>query len=313
VPGGSRRQESVAAGLAAATAEVVLVHDAARPLAGPDLADRVAAAARQHGAAVPVRPVRDSAKRVAEGWIDASVDRAGLAVAQTPQGARRELLAEAFAAWPARGEREFGDEAALLVAAGIRVAAVDGEAANLKVTVPEDLVLADAWLTARLGPIRTCHGRDVHPFGPGEGLALGGIVIPEAPRLHGHSDGDVALHAIADALLGGAGLGDLGERFPARDPASAGIDSGILLEVAVAEAAAAGWRPERVEVRIEAGRPWLGRARLEAMRGAIAAHLALPLESVDVRASSANLTGPTGSGLAIAADALLALRRNRLP
>ena len=311
VPGGARRQSSVAAGLAVAKAEVALVHDGARPLVTPSLVQAVALAAREHGAAIPVRNLAETLKRSSDGRIGGTVERAGLALAQTPQGARLELLREAFARTGADGADapEFTDEAALLEAVGIPVAAVPGEAGNLKVTTPDDLELAEAVLGGRLGPLRVAQGEDSHPFGPGDGLALGGILIPEAPRLHGHSDGDAALHAVADALLGAAGLGDLGRRFPAGEAATRDADSGVLLAAVLADVAAAGWRPSRLDLLIEGARPRLGPQRLDAMRAGLAARLELDLEAVSVRASTGNLDGATGAGRSIGARALVTVLR----
>ncbi|MFI5254375.1 MAG: 2-C-methyl-D-erythritol 4-phosphate cytidylyltransferase [Candidatus Limnocylindrales bacterium] len=309
VAGGARRQESVAAGVAAAGGEVVLVHDGARPLASPALADRVARAARASGAAIPVRAVAETVKRVEGGFVIGTVPRTGIATAQTPQGIRRDLFLSMLAAHPAAGAAEYTDEAALLEAAGIPVATVEGEPDNLKVTEPADLERAGTILEARLGPARIGHGRDSHPFGPGDGLALGGISIAEAPRLHGHSDGDVALHALADALLGAAGLGDLGRLFPAADPATAGIASTRLVAEVVARVAEAGWRPRQADLLLVGARPRLGAARLEAMRDAVARLLGLDPGAVSVRASSGNLDGPEGAGRSISATALVSLLR----
>jgi 2-C-methyl-D-erythritol 4-phosphate cytidylyltransferase / 2-C-methyl-D-erythritol 2,4-cyclodiphosphate synthase len=307
VAGGPRRQASVAAGLAQADAEVILVHDGARPLVAPTLVDEVAAAARAHGAAIPVRPIAETLKRIRDGAVHETLARADLATAQTPQGARLDVLLAALAATRAAepSAPEFTDEAAMLEAHGVPVTAVTGQADNLKVTTRDDLRLAEALLAARLGGARTAMGRDSHPFGPGQGLMLGGIEIPEAPRLHGHSDGDAALHAIADALLGMAGLGDLGRRFPAGDPTTFGAASAALLQTVVADAAAAGWRATAVDLQIEGRRPQLGGTRLDAMRDAIADLLELSREAVSVRASTGNLDGPTGAGRSIAAVALV--------
>lgn len=309
VAGGARRQESVAAGVAATETAVVLVHDGARPLVTPTLVDAVALAAEIDGAAIPTVPVAETLKRVSGRRVGETVDRSGLAAAQTPQGARRVLLEEAWSRFPASGPREFTDEAALLEAAGIPVTAIPGEAANLKITVPEDLERAEAMLASRAGAPRVGHGADEHPFGEGTGLALGGIVIEGAPRLHGHSDGDAVLQAVADALLGAAGLGDLGRRFPAGDTATRGIASGELLRAVVAQVAAAGWRTAAVDVTIRGARPRFGPVRLGAMRDAIAALVDLGPEAVEVKASTGNLIGYEGAGRGIAATALVTVRR----
>ncbi len=304
VAGGPRRQESVAAGVAVADAPLVLVHDGARPLVSPELVDLVARATLEHGAAIPVLPIAETLKAVRGGRVERTVERDGLAAAQTPQGVRRETLLMAYARYPADGERVFTDEAALLEAAGVPVAAVPGEAANLKVTVPEDLARAESLLAGRLGGARTGFGTDAHPFGPEMGLALGGILIDHAPRLHGHSDGDAALHALCDALLGAAGLGDIGRLFPPGDPATRGIASRRLLEGVVERLAAAGYRPDAVDLTITAGRPMLGAQRLERMRSTIAAALGVPDERVCVKANSGNLSGYEGAGRGIAAAAI---------
>ncbi|MDQ3938274.1 MAG: 2-C-methyl-D-erythritol 2,4-cyclodiphosphate synthase, partial [Chloroflexota bacterium] len=227
VAGGEQRSDSVLAGVRAADAPVVLVHDGARPLVSPALADAVALAAAKHGAAVPVVPVNDSLKRVSGGALTGSVERSGLCRAQTPQGARRKLLLAAFER--ARGA-SFSDEAGLLENHGVTVATVAGESANLKVTEPADLELVRAVVASRSGGAesRLGTGQDSHPFGPADGLWLGGVLFADAPRLYGHSDGDVALHALASALLSAAGVGDLGRLFPAGEPATAGAPSSQL-------------------------------------------------------------------------------------
>src|SRR5688572_17459735 len=237
VAGGAERSDSVRSGVSATNAEVVLVHDGARPLATAALADAVAHAAAEHGAAIPVVPVTDSLKRARGTLIETSVDRAGLVRAQTPQGARRELLDAAF-------ERATGttytDEAALLESAGVTVATIPGEAMNLKVTDQADLDLVRAFVRGRVDE-RIGFGEDVHGFGPTDGLLLGGLEIAGAPRLYGHSDGDVVLHALATAVLSAAGLGDLGRLFPATDASTAGTASVTLLSEAIKRTAEAGW------------------------------------------------------------------------
>lgn len=309
VAGGSRRQESVAAGVRAGDSELVLVHDAARPLVTPALVDRVAAAAAARGAAIPVVPVAETLKRLEGEGVGATLDRVGLAAAQTPQGVKRDVLEAAYASFDPSGTREFTDEAALLEAAGMPVATVPGEATNLKVTQPADLELAEALLAVRLGLPRAGIGRDGHPFGPGQGLCLGGIVIEGAPALYGHSDGDAALHAVADALLGAGGLGDLGRLFPAGVPDTLGIASGRLMETVLARLATAGMRPGGVDLTIVAGRPRLGAAALDRMRDAIADLLGLDPSAVSVKASSGNLDGPEGEGRSISALAIASVTR----
>ncbi len=318
VAGGGRRQESVAAGIASLDApddRVLLVHDGARPAIRPGLVTAVIEAVRAHGAAIPVLPVAETAKRIRDGVVLETVDRSDLATAQTPQGIRAGLIRRAWAEFPPDGPATFTDEAALLEAAKIPVHAIPGDPMNLKVTVPDDLARAAVALggeSARArsstppgGQIRVGHGRDSHPFGPGTPLALGGIVIDGGPRLHGHSDGDVALHAVADALLGGAGLGDLGRLFP---PATTpgGIASGELLAAVVARLHGAGYEPSSVDLTIVGARPRLS-GRLDEMRDAIAAALGLATAQVDVKASTGNLAGMEGAGRGMSAQAVAVL------
>jgi 2-C-methyl-D-erythritol 4-phosphate cytidylyltransferase/2-C-methyl-D-erythritol 2,4-cyclodiphosphate synthase len=302
IPGGERRQDSVAAGVRATDAEVVLVHDAARPLASATLADRVAETAATHGAAIPVLAVADSLKRVTDGFVTGALDRTGVARAQTPQGARRELLSPAIEAL-AGGSETFGDEAELLARHGIPVVAVPGEPAALKVTDQADLPVVEAF--ARGAPLRRGWGADSHPFGPGDGLRLGGIEIPEAPRLHGHSDGDVVLHALCDALLGAARMGDLGRMFPAGDPRTRGIDSRELVLEVAARLSGAGLRPVRADVAIRGARPRLGGKRLDRMAASIASLLDLSPAAVAVSAGTGNLSGDEGAGRVVSATTLV--------
>jgi 2-C-methyl-D-erythritol 4-phosphate cytidylyltransferase/2-C-methyl-D-erythritol 2,4-cyclodiphosphate synthase len=310
VEGGARRQDSVRAGFEALERafpdaggdRVVLVHDGARPVVPAALVSAVVEAAARHGAAIPVVPVAETLKRVEGDAIAETVDRSGLATAQTPQGVRRGLLRAALASSEAR-DGTWTDEAALLEACRIAVHVVAGDPANLKVTVPADLARAAELIAGPVPTRRTGIGHDAHPFGPGEPLRLGGVDIAGAPRLHGHSDGDVVLHAVADALLGAAGLGDLGRLFPPDASTPAGIDSRELLAEVVARLADAGWRPAGVDLTVVAHRPRLG-AHLGAMQASIAAVLGLEPEDVNVKASTGNLDGSEGAGRSISTLAL---------
>ena len=349
VAGGPRRQESVAAGIAAlppagGPGRVVLVHDGARPLVSAALVAAVVAAAAEHGAAIPVLPVAETLKRVDGARVAATVNRTLLAAAQTPQGVRRTLLERAWDRYPPGGPDTWTDEAALLEACGIPVRAIPGESTNLKVTLPDDLDRVVAALRGREaagartgarsrarasaggrgpgGPValadiaaagvpvasglRIGLGEDGHPFGPGEPLALGGLTFAGAPRLHGHSDGDVALHAVCDALLGAAGLGDLGRLFPADARTPAGIASRELVAEVARRVAAAGCRPASIDVVIVAARPRLA-DRLPEMGAAIASLLGLPADRVNVKASTGNLAGMEGAGRGISARAIALL------
>ena len=341
VAGGARRQESVAAGVVAlaempadesgaarAADPVILVHDAARPLVSPELVRAVARAAARNGAAIPVLPVTETLKRLDGDTIGATVDRTDVVAAQTPQGVKRSVLERAYATYPPDGPETWTDEASLLEACRIAVHAVSGEASNLKVTVPLDLERARAMLDGGLVPGRPASaapaapaaagtqsttvvatagrigfGTDSHPFGPGEPLALGGLRVEGAPRLAGHSDGDVALHAVADALLGAAGLGDLGRLFPADGRTPAGIDSRTMLASVVEKVREVGWTPANVDLTIVAARPKLAKL-LPAMGDAIAAALGVDPATVNVKASTGNLGGSEGAGRSISASAI---------
>ncbi len=314
VAGGVRRQESVARGLAeldrldhlAAGAPtddgIVLVHDGARPLVSADLVLRVVDAVDRHGAAVPILPLVETVKRIDGDRVRETVDRSGLGTAQTPQGATRGAFRAAHARRDPSGPDEWTDEAALLESCSIAVHVVPGEPSNLKVTLPEDLLRAEALLAVR-PTARVGYGHDSHPFGPGSPLALGGIEIPGAPRLSGHSDGDVALHAVADALLGAAGLGDLGRLFPADASTPRGIASARLLQTVVERLAEAGYRPVSIDLTIIGARPRLG-GRLDAMAEAIASALGLEPGQVGVKASTGNLAGDEGAGRSLSARAV---------
>jgi 2-C-methyl-D-erythritol 4-phosphate cytidylyltransferase/2-C-methyl-D-erythritol 2,4-cyclodiphosphate synthase len=346
VAGGERRQESVAAGLAelvrldaesgamtpvdgsdslpGATDPVVLVHDGARPLVDPRLVSRVAQAAATHGAAIPVLPVAETLKRIDGDRIVETVERDGLAAAQTPQGIRRSLFRAALDRYPADGPETWTDEAAMLEACKIAVHAIPGDASNIKVTLPGDLARVDAVIAARAAgagavqkadpvarpatapAVRVGIGHDSHPFGPGSPLLLCGLAFEGAPRLRGHSDGDVALHAIADAILGAAGLGDLGRAFPAGPETPAGIASSELIAEVVRQATASGFVIASVDVTIVAARPRLA-ARLDEMGRRVAELLAVQPSAVNVKASTGNLAGMEGAGRGISAQAVVTL------
>ncbi len=331
VPGGERRQDSVAAGFAALESvapagpeRVLLVHDGARPLVSPDLVAAVAQAVVAHGAAIPVVPLAETIKRVHGGVVEAPVDRTPLAAAQTPQGAQRGVLREAYRRFPPGDGPTWTDEASLLEACRIPVHAIPGEPGNLKVTLQEDLLVVESALARRgasseawgeapgrgvgssRGPgeaPRVGFGDDGHPFGPGGPLVLGGITFEAAPRLHGHSDGDVVLHAVADALLGAASLGDLGRIFPPGPGTPLGVASAELLAEVVRRVGGAGFRPASVDVTIVAARPRLA-ARLDDMRDAVAGIVGLEPGSVSVKASTGNLSGMEGAGRGISARAV---------
>ena len=313
VVGGERRQDSVRAGFAAlervrpdpAGTRVALVHDGARPMATPKLIADVMAAAAAHGAAIPVLAVVETMKRVEGGQVIGTVDRATLAVAQTPQGIRRDVFRQALAADIPAGAI-WTDEAALLEACRIPVYVVPGDPSNFKVTVPADLIRAADLLAPPTSARRHGIGLDAHPFGPGSPLVLGGVVFEGVPRLSGHSDGDVVLHAVADGLLGAAGLGDLGRLFPAGPFTPHGIASSELLATVIGHLADAGWRPAALDLTIVGARPRLGH-RLDAIRATLADLLGVATSAVNVKASTGNLDGSEGAGRTMSTVALVTI------
>lgn len=321
VAGGAERQDSVARGLLALGegADVVAVHDGARPLCSPALVEATVAAARRTGAALAAVPVKDTIKVVdADGRVVSTPDRRGLFAAQTPQAFRLEVLREAFAAASARGWRAT-DEAALVEALGRPVAVVPGEEANLKVTTPMDLALAEEILRARRGEagsdappalagLRVGHGYDVHPLVPGRRLVLGGVEIPHEVGLAGHSDADAVVHALIDALLGAAGLGDIGAWFPDDDARFCGADSLELLREVAAHLRGLGWRVLNCDVTVIAERPRLSPHR-EAMRRRLAEGLGVSPHRVGVKATTTEGLGFAGRGEGIAAHAVALLAR----
>ncbi len=312
VAGGDRRQTSVAAGVRAVADapddRVLLVHDGARPLVAASMIKAVIEATAEYGAAIPVVFLSETLKRLDGDVVGGTVDREGLAAAQTPQGVLAGILRAAYDRYPPDGPEMWTDEASLLEACTIPVHVVPGDPDNLKVTVPADLARVRAALRGNTSR-RTGIGHDSHPFGREDGLALGGIVIATAPRLHGHSDGDVALHAICDALLGAAGLGDLGRAFPAGPQTPAGIASASLLSDIRRRIEADGWLIAGLDVTIVAARPRLG-PHLDAMCLAIASLLGVPPATVNVKASTGNLDGSEGAGRSISALAVASLERD---
>jgi 2-C-methyl-D-erythritol 4-phosphate cytidylyltransferase/2-C-methyl-D-erythritol 2,4-cyclodiphosphate synthase len=303
VDGGARRHDSVAAGLAAVSpaSEYVAIHDGARPFAPPSLFDACVIAAARHGAAIAAIPVSDTLKRVEDELIAATVDRAGLWAAQTPQVFRRSALAEAMAT---PHDPSITDEARLFEDQGRPVAIVPGAPTNIKVTHPGDLLLAESIAATRaptpVAALRTGIGYDAHVFAPDRRLVLGGVVIPHTAGLLGHSDADVLLHAIADALLGAAALGDIGQHFPPSDPAFKDADSQDLLHQVARLLRSAGYAPANVDATVIAEAPRLG-PHVPAMRAAIAACLDLPETAVSVKATTNEGMGAIGRGEGIAA------------
>jgi 2-C-methyl-D-erythritol 4-phosphate cytidylyltransferase/2-C-methyl-D-erythritol 2,4-cyclodiphosphate synthase len=329
VAGGARRQDSVAAGFDAVSeaCDVVLVHDAARPFVSEDLIARAVAAAGAHGAAVVALPARDTIKR-SETWhgatrIAETLPRERIHLAQTPQAFRRDVLAEAIAL--GRSGIEATDEAALAEAAGRPVVLVDGDPHNIKVTTQADVPVASA--IARLrdlvaphvdheglgglrargvgtsGQLRVGIGYDSHRFGEGRSLVLGGVWIPHEQGLVGHSDADAVSHAVTDAILGAASLGDIGGLFPDTDPRWKDADSLLMLAAAVERLHDAGFSVGNVDVVVICERPKIG-PHAEAMRHSLARILAVAPAAVSVKGKTNEGVDATGRGEALAVHAV---------
>jgi 2-C-methyl-D-erythritol 4-phosphate cytidylyltransferase / 2-C-methyl-D-erythritol 2,4-cyclodiphosphate synthase len=307
VHGGAQRQDSVRNGLASlaeAAPDRVLIHDGARPFVDAATIDRVLAALQDHPGAIAALPIRDTVKRDSGGRIVDTVERRGLWRAQTPQGFR---YSEIMAAHRAAEGAELSDDAAVAEQAGLAVALVDGSEENFKVTTTDDLLRAERHLAMQRGDIRTGQGFDVHAFGAGDHVWLCGLKIPHGQGLVGHSDADVGLHALTDALLGALGAGDIGMHFPPSDPAWRGAPSHRFLRHAADLVAAAGGSIAHCDVTLICERPKIGPHR-EAMVARIAEILGLDPRRVSVKATTTEQLGFTGRGEGIAAQAIATVR-----
>lgn len=309
VEGGATRQESVLAALetlAPHGPEAMLIHDAARPDCPPEVVARLLAALAGHDGAIPVLPVVDSIAIAEAGMMAGTAAREELRRVQTPQAFRFPAILAAHRAWT--GERSAGDDAQVARAAGLAVALVDGDERLRKLTFAED------FMSEAPAPYpRTGMGFDVHRLAAGEELWLCGLRIPHDRGLSGHSDADVALHALVDAILGAAGAGDIGLHFPPSDPRWRGASSVRFLEHAVGLAAEAGYRIGNVDLTIICEAPKIGPHR-DAMRSHLAALLGVGIEAVNVKATTTEGLGLTGRGEGIAAQAvasLIPVERNR--
>jgi len=310
VTGGGTRQQSVAAGLRALWGDVstVLVHDAARALTPPAQIDAVASAVTASSGVIPALPVVNTLKRVAGESVVEAVDRAELVAAQTPQGFPRALLEAAYAAALESGA-EYTDDAALFAAAGHPVAHIRGTAQAFKITTPADLDRARQLLTPRIVPAgqpmsRVGVGTDVHAYGGDGDLWLAGLHWPGEPALSGHSDGDAVAHAIVDALLGAAGLGDIGEHFGTSHPEYADAHAEVFLARTLEIVTDAGFTIGNVSVQFQSNRPRFSHRRAEAE--AVLSD-ALGGASVSVSATTTDGLGFTGRGDGIAVTAIALL------
>ena len=306
VAGGALRQDSVRLGLAAvpATADFVLVHDAARPFLTPGLVRRIHAALCEGAEAViPGLPVTDTIKQVASGLVTATLPRDSLTAVQTPQGFRRSSLLRAHAVAQEEGLL-VTDDAAMLENLGALVHLIDGEASNVKITNPEDLVLLAAAQPVPLVGM----GYDVHRYGQGRPMKLGGVPVPNGPDVVAHSDGDVLLHALMDALLGAAALGDIGQHFPDSQGAFEGISSAVLLDRVLAMLREAQVAVCHVDLTIVAQTPRLSPLRDE-IRANVARLLGLERSQVNLKATTEEKLGFTGRAEGIKAYAVVSALR----
>lgn len=307
VHGGPTRQQSVLAGLEALPADAVshvLIQDAVRPFVEPAILERTLAAF-QHGAraVLPAVAVADTLKRAdANGNVAETVSRSGLFAAQTPQSFHLATILEAHRRASASGRTDFTDDASIAEWAGVRVHLVEGSAGNVKLTLQKDIAMADQRLSHGLPDVRTGNGYDVHQLVDGDGVTLCGLFIAHDQALSGHSDADVALHALTDALLATCGAGDIGDHFPPSDPQWKGAASRIFLEHAAGIVRAKGGTIMNADVSLIAEAPKVGPHR-EAMRRNLADFLGISIDRCSVKATTNEKIGFIGRREGIAAIA----------
>ena len=315
--GGADRQQSVCNGLRAANpaADVIAIHDGARPLVTRAVIERTIESAKRCGSGVAAVMLKDTVKRVdAEGAVVDTPRRETLRAVQTPQTFEARLIREAHERFAGSAERAT-DDAALAERAGCRVMLTEGDVENIKLTTPEDMLLAQQVILRREGRqekgsgyMRIGHGYDVHRLVEGRKLILCGVEIPYEKGLLGHSDADVALHALMDALLGAAALGDIGRHFPDTDPAYKGADSGKLLDHVVSLLEERGYAVGNVDVTIICQRPKL-KDYIEQMRKNVAKHLHVSADCVNIKATTTEKLGFEGEGLGISSHAVACIGR----
>ena len=313
--GGATRQASVRAGLEAIARrkpDIVLIHDAARPFASAGLVTRAIAASQQTGAAIPALAVTDTVKTVdSAGLVGATIDRTTLRLVQTPQAFAFAALLDAHRRAQAEGRDDFTDDAALAEWAGLKVSTFAGETGNIKITNEADFARAEMTGFSALGDVRTGTGIDVHAFGQGpevgDHVTIGGIRIAHDRSLTGHSDADVGLHALVDAILGALADGDIGAHFPPNDPQWRNASSDRFLTFTVERVKARGGRIAHLDLTIVCETPKIGPHR-DAMRGNIAKLAGIAIDRVAVKATTSEQLGFTGRGEGIAAYATATVR-----
>jgi len=309
--GGATRQASVLAGLEALARhkpDLVLIHDAARPFISPELISRAIEAAPITGAAIPAIAVADTIKIIGDaGQVEATPDRSRLRIAQTPQAFRFDISLDAHRRAAREGRNDFTDDAALAEWAGLTVTTFEGDPANMKLTTPEDFIREESRLAAMLGDVRTGTGYDVHAFGDGDHLMICGVRVPHSRGFLAHSDGDVGLHALVDAILGALADGDIGSHFPPSDLRWKGAASDQFLKHAVQRVGDRGGRIANLEVTLICERPKIGPLR-DAMRARIAEIAGVDISRVAVKATTSERLGFTGREEGIAATASATIR-----
>lgn len=304
VSGGPRRQDSVMNGLRSAAnlgATHVLVHDGARPLIDPSCLERVMEKTLSSGACLPCLPVRETVKRVKDGHVKGTVDRTELELAQTPQGFRVDILLEAL-----EKAGDVTDEAAAVEALGIPVAVVAGSRCNIKLTDREDGELLENIIRHSVTALGT--GLDFHPFSPDRPLILCGCRLGESNGLFGHSDGDVVLHAVADAILAGSREGDIGTLFPPDDMKWKNADSSLLLRECSDRALRKGWAVQSLDITVIGERPRIAPLREDFMES-LAKILSIPRESIWIKGTTTNSIGELARGKGLGCHALARLVR----
>src|SRR6201988_2087854 len=309
--GGATRQASVHAGLEALASQkpdIVLIHDAARPFVSQAVISRAIDAASRTGAAIPAIVVADTLKLVdPDGNIEATPERARLRIAQTPQSFHYDAILDAHRRSAREGRHDFTDDAALAEWAGLTVATFEGDVANMKLTTPEDFIREEARLAAQLGDIRTGTGYDVHAFGEGDHVMICGVRVPHAKGFLAHSDGDVRLHALVDAIPRAPAAGDIGSHFPPSDPQWKGASSDRFLKYAIERVTARGGRIANLEVTLICERPKIGPLR-DTMRAKIAEISGVNISRIAVKATTSEKLGFTGREEGIAPTASTPIR-----
>ena len=315
VAGGARRQDSVRCGIVALVqwgdaSEFIAVHDAARPFVNENMIRRGMVAAKGVGAAIPVVPTKDTVKRVEHGIVVDTPDRTSIFAVQTPQIFRAVVLRAAHETI----SDDVTDDASMVEVAGGLVGTFEGSEENIKITTRSDIAVANA-IAAKRTPraavraeVRYGIGFDGHALVDGGPLRLGGVVIEFEKRLQGHSDGDVLLHTVASAILGAAGLGDLGGNFPSSDPRYRDVDSAFFVRQAMSRASESGWNIDHIDATVIAQRPRLA-SYVPTFRSSIARTLNTEVERVNVKVTSTDGIGAIGSGEGIAAQAIATLCR----